>query len=428
MSIQSDLSELVEANIISSETATRIEGFYASKSTSGSRLMSVFAILGALLIGLGIILILAHNWDDLSRSTKTIFAFLHLLIGQALMAFALFRKNDSTAWREGSGVFLFLAIGSSMSLVSQIYNIPGNLSSLLITWGILAIPIIYLLRSSVTSLLYIIAISVYANELAYWAWPHGKPYMYLVMMALLLPFYGRLWMQAPKGNFTVFHHWFVAISLAVSFGTMTSGSGNGELMMVAYMSLFGLFLALGHDSILKLGSTFKNGYRMVGTLGTVGMLLAFSFDEFWESIRNRTFDSYHAFSSFEGIAAVALTLLTLYLLYRQWDKTGQEVRPIQLAFAAFIIIFTLGIITPIASFLVNLLVMALGIFNVIEGNKKDHLGILNSGLVFITALITCRFFDSDLSFIIRGLLFVAVGVGFFLANYLILKKRKQHEA
>ena len=167
---------------------------------------------------------------------------------------------------------------------------------------------------------------------------------------------------------------------------------------------------------------------MVGTLGTVGMLLAFSFDEFWESIRNRTFDSYHAFSSFEGIAAVALTLLTLYLLYRQWDKTGQEVRPIQLAFAAFIIIFTLGIITPIASFLVNLLVMALGIFNVIEGNKKDHLGILNSGLVFITALITCRFFDSDLSFIIRGLLFVAVGVGFFLANYLILKKRKQHEA
>jgi len=53
-----------------------------------------------------------------------------------------------------------------------------------------------------------------------------------------------------------------------------------------------------------------------------------------------------------------------------------------------------------------------------------HFGILNYGLVIITALIFCRFFDTNMSFVIRGLLFVLVGVGFFAANYVMFKKQK----
>ena len=39
----------------------------------------------------------------------------------------------------------------------------------------------------------------------------------------------------------------------------------------------------------------------------------------------------------------------------------------------------------------------------------------------------CRFFDTNMSFVIRGLLFVAVGVGFFITNYVMLKKQKARE-
>jgi hypothetical protein len=42
-------------------------------------------------------------------------------------------------------------------------------------------------------------------------------------------------------------------------------------------------------------------------------------------------------------------------------------------------------------------------------------------------LAVCRFFDTDLSFIIRGLLFVTVGIGFFATNYWMIKKRKANE-
>jgi hypothetical protein len=64
---------------------------------------------------------------------------------------------------------------------------------------------------------------------------------------------------------------------------------------------------------------------------------------------------------------------------------------------------------------------------ILDGAKKDHLGVLNYGLLIIMVLAVCRFFDTDLSFIIRGLLFVSVGIGFFATNYWMLKKRKANE-
>ena len=141
MNIPKDIQELLSAELISDNQAENIRAYYRKKeSQSGNRLFTIFGILGAILIGLGIILIIAHNWDELSRLTKTIFAFIPLLLGQILCGYTLIKKQDNAAWREGSTVFLFLTVGASISLVSQIYNIPGNLSSFLLTWILVCIP------------------------------------------------------------------------------------------------------------------------------------------------------------------------------------------------------------------------------------------------------------------------------------------------
>jgi uncharacterized membrane protein len=138
-----DIPELLKAGVITKETADSIQDYYQTKSgSSANRLFIVFGILGAILVGLGIILIIAHNWDELSRTTKTLFAFLPLLIGQVLCGFALIKKQNSIAWRESGTAFLFFSVGASISLVSQIYNIPGDLSSFLLTWMLLCFPLI----------------------------------------------------------------------------------------------------------------------------------------------------------------------------------------------------------------------------------------------------------------------------------------------
>ena len=174
-----DISELVKADVISQKTADNIRVYYRRQTDeSTNRLFVVFGILGSIFVGLGIILIFAHNWDNLLRTTKTFLAFLSPLVGQVLCGFVLLKKQDSVAWRESGTAFLFFAVGASISLVSQIYNIPGNLSSFLLTWMFLCLPLIYVMRSSIASLLYLIGITYYGCETNYWTYPYSESYFY----------------------------------------------------------------------------------------------------------------------------------------------------------------------------------------------------------------------------------------------------------
>jgi len=75
----------------------------------------------------------------------------------------------------------------------------------------------------------------------------------------------------------------------------------------------------------------------------------------------------------------------------------------------------------------NILVFLLGITAIRKGVNKFHFGILNYGLVIISALIVCRFFDMNISFEIRGVLFVLMGIGFFLTNYALMKSNSKNE-
>ncbi len=158
-----DLEELLQAGVISEEVAGSISDYYHKKdSNAGNRLIVIFSIVGATLIGGGIVLIIASNWDQLSQLTKTILAFVPLILGQLLMVFVLLRKNENQTWRESSGVFQLLTIGATISLVSQVYYIPGRLDLFMLLWTALSLPIIYLMRSSVASLLYLIGIMFFA--------------------------------------------------------------------------------------------------------------------------------------------------------------------------------------------------------------------------------------------------------------------------
>ena len=59
-------------------TGDKISNYYKKQPENPNRLLLAFGILAAILIGLGIILIMAHNWENLSVQAKTGAAFLPL--------------------------------------------------------------------------------------------------------------------------------------------------------------------------------------------------------------------------------------------------------------------------------------------------------------------------------------------------------------
>lgn len=426
MSIQSDIQELLESNIITQETAARVVAYYESKKKAApNRLFIVFAILGAILVGLGIILILAHNWDNLSRFTKTIFALLPMLAGQAVCGFTLFKMRQSMAWREGSAVFLFFAVGACIALISQIYHLPGDIGSFMLTWMLLCLPLIYVMNSSVASMLYVIGISYYAVYTGYFNYPHVESYWYWVLLAGMLPHYYYLYKTKPHGNMVLLHHWLVPISLLICMGTI--GGKMSELIFIIYISLFGLYYLIGISKPMDGKNILLNPYKIFGAVGTVIILLMLSFDWFWQDLRlsNHTMNDW--FMSPECIAAAIITILACYLFYLNYKgKSWKDLRPFAPVFLIFIPIFLLGLVSSVAVIFINVLLFIVGIATIKEGARQNHLGILNFGLLIIAALVACRFFDTDLSFVLRGGLFVLVGIGFFAANYWLLKRRKEH--
>jgi uncharacterized membrane protein len=420
-----ELPDLIRAQVITEETAQRIKDYYNDQpGQSSNRLFIIFGILGSLLIGLGIVLIIAHNWDNLSKVAKLTIGFLPLLIGQGVAAFVLLRRPAANAWREGTATFLFLAVAVSISIVSQVYNIEGDLKGFLFIWMCVALPVAYVLRSSVASLLFILGITWYACETGYFDYPYNNAPAYWILLALILPFYYLEFIRKNlKNNFFYFHSWFLALSVTICLGLFADD--REEFIMIAYMSLFSAYILMSQLKPFETGRVISNAYLVCGSIGTVILLLTLSFDWYWDELADSALVS--PFTQTGFVASFVLTIISTALLFLalrmyKWNELNSK----SYAFLIFIVLFFVGLyISSLSQILINLLILLLAVRTIQDGAQQNHLGILNYGLMIITALICCRFFDTDFSFVIRGLLFIGIGAGFFVTNYYLIQKRRK---
>ena len=413
-SIIKELPELIAHKVITPETARDIEKYFAQKKQpQGNILLTVFGALGAILVGLGIILIFAHNWDTFPKVVKTMLALLPLFSFQALTAYTI-AKNKSHLWKDAAGTLLFFSVGGAMALVAQIYNIPGNLSGFLFMWVLLCSPLMYFLRSNTLALLHIVFSTYYVVETGYFN--PDSPWGYLLFIAALLPFYTKKIKQEPDSNTVSIFSWLLPLSLIVSLGSFLNGVG--EFGFLIYMALLCLLYSIGRMPYFANGRLRRNGYLCLGITGMIVVLLITSFHTVWKDVRTELPSLY--FIALWGVLLAG----GVYLAVRNsWkDLFKNDFRAVTFMFP---IIYLAGMYNAsVAAIACNLLVLAMGILCIKDGVDRFDFKILNFGLTVISVLIICRFFDTYTSFAVRGLLFVVVGVGFFLANYLLIRKKR----
>jgi uncharacterized membrane protein len=421
--ILQELDELLANQVISPDVASDIRTYYArDKSQGTNRMLIAFGILGSLLVGLGIILIIAHNWDQFPNFAKLAVSFLPLLATQ-IIAFKLIRDQSiSVAWREGVAVAMVCAIGASIVITSQVYHRSGDLASFLLVWMSLTLPVSYLLKSSAASLLFIAGISWYAVEYDYNGNSEGYALFYWLGLLAIAPRYIYLVREKAFSNQTFFHHWFIAISIIVCLATLAT---HGDMITVmTYFSLASIFLLVGQMRPFQELKTMSNGWLVLGSLGTVGMLLTFTFEEIWNGVNEGDFGQQELFLWCASIVVAA------GLLYHVGSNNGfRNVLTKSYTFIVIPLLVLLALQNPrLAQVFTNVLTLVLGILTVREGAKADKLWQMNYGLLIISALIVCRFFDTDLTFVVRGVLFMLVGIAFFGVNYWVVRQRKARQA
>lgn len=418
------LPDLVAQGLITADQAERIRAHYSPTDDQRSgRQTLLFSVLGGLLIGLGVVLVVAHNWDDLGTTLQTVLAFLPMALGQVLCAWVLLKGEASAGWREGSALFLSGAVAAAIALVAQIHHIPGDLGRFLLTWSVLLLGVVYALRSFTTALLMLVLLTWYAGVDRFGEHLFGdRPWAYLVLLAALLPF---LWGWLRDHTRSVSTFWLALLSalsmayVSQLFLTWRDLSAWSLMYPTALAGAFTLVPVLASERGERL-----RAFRGVGITGLLLVLFFFSWSDLWKEVVDEQLPAADVAPLGVALALYGAAYLAARRLRRPFS--GILFPEVPLIFLPIVVIATFS--PGFAAVLVNLLLLALGILTTRRGIAEGSLLGMNTGLFILAVTIAMRFLDLELSYALRGLLFIGIGALFLGMNLWLVRQRRSRHA
>jgi uncharacterized membrane protein len=427
-----ELPTLVSSGIVPADTAERLRRHFGEVEEGGGKRWAflILGILGAALIGAGVILLVAHNWDDLNRPTRVALAFAPLLTAIALAGWVLARKRESGPWCEGVAVYWALTIGAAISLVAQIYQIHGDTARFFLTWILLGLPIVYLMRSSVAACLYFIGATAWAGCADY-SYERGTTLWYWGLLALAMPYMFHLWRTRRYEWGAALSGWVLALCLCVGAGFAVEGTMKGA-WIGTYTGLLALMYLAGVHWFKEAPTGWHRPWQSVGAIGLGIVALILTFQWPWREIQ---YQAWHEISA-SGWVLVVGSLIAALLPIAAVCVAGLEARAaswndldrfmVGLGPLCGVIGYaceTGGRGMAIGQAIFNVYLLALGLGALVAGIRSNRLGRANAGLLALSALVIARFFDSDLSFLFRGIAFIVLGAGFLAANIVMLRRK-----
>lgn len=424
--LHAELPSLVNQGVISAEAAESLRRHYGPPDTVGAagRLgQIVLASIGALLVGGGLILILAHNWEALGRPARGAIALGILLIAQALTFYAVTRRRLSTAWREATAAFLVVSVGASIALVGQTYHLGGTVEDLLRSWLWLAVPVPYLTGSVLS------AIGVWALLIVrvFPVSPYIPPVDIWALVFASAPFVVMRVRRAP-GSWATSILAVVAAGSTFVVGTVLTFDHQWDGLWVLFDVPFVASLiaaASRRPGVERAGWQRRLLHAAWPVLIVIATIL--SFDETWGSLDSPRFRDPHVIvlAAFAAGTVAYASFVTVSLVRAREFAAA-------LGSGAGVLVVSLYALElaglPVGMLAFNVWLLTVGALTLNDGFRRMELGTTNRGLLAIAAVLIARFFDTDFSFLVRGLAFVALGAGCFAVNVSLMRRGRRQPA
>lgn len=423
------LPEWVKEGIITEEQEQKLTAWLDARQSRFPGMMFWLSLLAGLLVGLGTLLIVAHNWDTLPHVTKLILSLMPALIGAGLMLFAAFRRHDSLLWMELGSLLQLTGIGASIALISQVYHVNGSMESYLFAWLLVFTPTQILFSGRFSLMLYLILATWFVCAAGFNTHSDVHPLQVLWMIGCMLHSLRSLHISQEAVSFLKVFSWIFPPCLALGYGTLEFRTPHPELLFLGYAGLMGLMVVAGewlktHDSRYS-----TNGMRFYGRLGLLVIFSLFSYRFFWEKVVHEELFSGQPFYGkwLLWIGIFQLALIGVYGFVKQKNKAALQLEP-WFAIVFGIAFFLFGKFLPLAGMIfTNILMLAVGIFYLQKGVKGKSLLWLNYGLVWLAVLLICRFSDVNQSYLLRGLFFIGIGLLLFGVNVYAMRQRGKEE-
>ena len=225
--------DLVQQGIISQAQADQIEQYENSiASAKNSWWIVGFYILGALIISLGLISLIAANWSNIPANMKLLSNFIILSV-LALYIFKAFEEQNIIKF-DILILTLILFCMASIGLISQIYNLRGQLYEPLLFWSAITFLIVTRTQRHFTWLIWLSALFFGTLSLLYnkYAWifenvqnaPLNITYLFAFLMFVNRQLSGNPGLKAALRDWGIFSLIFtvIAIESMTNFGTSFS--------------------------------------------------------------------------------------------------------------------------------------------------------------------------------------------------------------
>ena len=389
----------------------------------------MFAVLGSLLIGSGIILLFAHNWDELTRPTRAVLSFCPILIG-AILSFMALRKNSGVALRESAGIFHSLAIGASIALIGQTYHLPSNVPAFLLTWSLLILPLMFLLRSTGSYLIYLALICGWSG-VAQKTYGQAAGFWLLAIPPIVRQTHVTLKNRCSTEASIGFAGGIIALCFSMGIALEHTIPG---IWTVTYSTLLSAVGLLG----VRLYGNRRGWNNIPRTFGLIGIaLLAYllTWEEVWHEIGwdHVRSDWYcRAWGQWidGGITAICIAgwiWVSIKAFRRDSIETITIIAFPLLAGLCFVA-GSFGKETDLFNALVfNVFMLYFGVMYIVLGCRSGRLIQVNGGMAIVSLLLVTRFFDSGFGYLARGVAFILLGVVFLGVNLVMVRRKNRKE-
>lgn len=402
----------VDKEIISQSQADKILAEYPEKQIMPWSFQSTFGALGAVLIGLGLLLVLAHNWDTLPRGVR-LTSVMVLLVASQIGTFLAMKWERFDRYREGLSFVQSLMVGASLFLAAETFPLGIDIAWLLGAWMVLILPIAYLAETVLPVFVYMAVLfawlfGAHLTSYIWFAWP---------LLFALVPIQRRMEENESKGKGVL--AWLMVIALSTAF-LVCFRAYFGDFA-VQIMAIF--FYTLSSMGI-RLDRTDEFWNKPLFSLGLIGSLVC----TFLLTFYNMWHHSAEVSLGAPFFLLLATFGVAMFFVWKHSRMTKGDVllrlssmMPSIIGVTSFL--WLLGLPDGIAVSIMNIYLLVIGLFLLGRGYRKRQVSIFNIGMMLISALIIARFFDVDMSFLVRGVLYIVLGIVFLWVNYRIMRQK-----
>jgi uncharacterized membrane protein len=422
--LQVEIDKWLIEGLIAADQAEDLKRRYQVSEPGSAWGRIIFFSIGAVLFGLGVILLFAYNWEKMHKFAKLAVIVLALLTAHG-MGFWL-RQPAGRYRPAGEGLHLTgtMLFGAGIWLVAQIYHIDEHYPNAFFIWGLGALTMAWTLPSISHAILATVLLVLWTG---FEAFDFKNPHLMspFIILGGLTPL---AWVNRSR---VLLATTIGAFMLMLAFSVATVGGDLAFLLV-----FFSACILIAAGLLVRRKGGFPGSGPVLFFVGYsvyIATLFVLSFFHHGKGLFTIDFDTIPAgiyFFSF-SIAAIGLLIWAFWPVIQRPQNTLADVRIDYygvLITLLLVVLNTLGVLglkgwTGAAVF--NMIFLFHSIMLIVSGCKKLDIKSTTVGCLLVAIISMARYTDLFVSLLARSSVFLLMGAALFAVGLYYSRTKKQ---